>query len=201
MDTARHTLKLHVGRAGPITCSDGPLPPGDERCVRDAAALLVGRGGDGAALGLEMPSGRTIILRRMRSTVEVRGIIDPPVLAPAATRALLSRDPLWASPSFAEARPLPIDAPGSASRHVAPWCAGFADTPAGFTPLAAREGPQAATRAGAPAVAPPRPVAPAVAAGTGDAVPDVDWPLLGCAAVTILAIGFLAVGAIAGGGR
>lgn len=198
METTKHTLKLNVGRAGPLTSSAGTLSPGDDRRIRDAAGILVAQGGSDAAVCFVMPSGRSVLLRRMRTTHEVRGIIDPPSIGRKGMSELLGRDSLWASPAFAEARMIAVRVAGDG--HTAPtaWCSGFAAAPAGFVPLEPEPDRSRPDRgAEGPCEDRRRRGQTASDAGLESDAHAADWPILCCAALTIASAGFLMMSVLA----
>ena len=195
MTLAMHTLKLRVGRIGPITCSAGSLSAEDERSLRALATLLVNAGSPDAAAGATLPSGHTVMLRRMRSTSEVRGLLDPVAADEEALRAWIGDHPFWAASGFRDARP--VDRRTNGGTHPLPWCDGLESPPAGCVRLGAAPRPQAAVTAVGHADARARVDTEASHGGRRIG----DRPLRACAAVTAAAATFFTICAIVAAAR
>lgn len=190
------TLRLTVGRPGPFATSARFLTAADVREIRGQAERVARTAPSEGGAGFVLASGRRVILRRMPSGSEVRGLIVDSPYADEAALALLGNSPFWAGTHFEGGRPVraPLDE-GEAPRR---WWHGGDGRPEGFEPLAAPEGDglphvpgfRGQTIAGT-AAASCR--APAPGPSRAARRPAPQWVLLACAAATAASVLFMAI--------
>ena len=129
------TLKIVIGRTPPGLSSVKRLSKPDWDRLMGAARALIDYGDPNAGLGLQLPSGANVVLRRMRDTKEVRGIFLTMPLGQEVLQTLLGSDPWWANAAFTLGRRVPMAIEPSPLPAPSQWVYGMARIPAGFVHL------------------------------------------------------------------
>lgn len=129
------TVKIITGNKSPAISSAKRIPKDDWELMKQAARALVGHGLPNAALGMPLPSGVQVIMRRVRDTQEVRGILVTSPFGKNFLLALLGNDPFWATPAFTLARRGAIDLRDDRATVYPKWVHNLDRIPPGFTTL------------------------------------------------------------------
>lgn len=98
------TLRLVPGRPGPFVTSTRFIAAADVREIKHESGLVAGAGARDAGVGLVTGSGRRVILRRMPTGNEVRGLLPSAPYAHADAIELLADSAFWAGSSFESAK-------------------------------------------------------------------------------------------------
>lgn len=191
MPIACDTLRLMVGRPGPVVTSLAMLGNEDFDRIQVAARLLCSDGREGAGIGFPLSGGQRVLLRRMIGDSEIRGLVTREGYAASDALRLLASDPFWASASFIARRTIqaPMEPGGAPDRWV---CAmrrvpkRFVALGAGDTP-AARDGQRVAV---SPVSTPIASVASTSAIGL-EHQPAPSWVLYACVAGTAASLLFM----------
>jgi hypothetical protein len=198
------TLRIRERRNAPMVTSARHVERADHQRLLDLASNLVEKGNPGAALCCTLSDGRVAILRRTRSTGEVRGLIHPTSVLSAYAESVLGDDPFWANPAFTDGRQIRLVIPAAGGRQSAPnWCIGVRGPLPGFRVLDATES-RAKDRAGDVSRIGSPSARPRAVALHGEPIQrrDIDflspttparWPLAACISATAASVIFLAV--------
>jgi len=192
------TIRLVVGRPGPVATSLAGLSKDDIARIQAAANAITREDSEVASLGFAMQSGLRVILRRMPPGQEVRGLITRQDYAATDALRLLGNHPFWASGNFTARRQ--AQAPLEPGRSPVCWAHGLKALPRGFVQLAGGDPPVSESPA-------PRahriqrlhaakPLASATSEALGDPSalrdPAPPWVLHACVAATATSVVFLA---------
>jgi hypothetical protein len=183
------TLRLMVGRPGPVVTSLAMLGKEDFERIQMAAKSLCSDGTEGAGIGFPLSGGRRMILRRMIGDSEIRGLVTREGYAAGDALRLLASDPFWASASFTARRTIqaPMEPGGAPDR----WVHAMRRVPKGFVALgagdtpAARDGHQVASRPVS------TPTASVASTNALEREPAPSWVLYACVASTAASILFI----------
>lgn len=192
------TIRLVVGRPGPVASSLVGLSKDDIVRIQTAAKAITGEDSEVAGLGFVLQSGLRVILRRMPPGQEVRGLITRQDYAATDAIRLLGNHPFWASSNFTARRQ--AQAPLEPGHSPARWTHGLAVLPMGFVWLAGGDAPPSAS----PGPRAPRAQIRRAATTLTDAAPASHgalfdqrepappWVLQACVAATAVSALFLA---------
>ena len=191
------TIRLVVGRPGPVASSPAGLSKDDIARIQAAANAITEAESEVAGLGFALQSGLRVILRRMPPGQEVRGLIIRQDYAATDAIRLLGNHPFWASSNFTARRQ--AQAPLEPGHSPVRWAHGLAVLPKGFVWLAGDAPPSAS-----PAPRAPRAQIRRAATTLTDVArasqgvlsdrrePAPPWVLQACVAVTAVSALFLA---------
>jgi hypothetical protein len=192
------TIRLVVGRPGPVASSLAGLSKDDIARIQSAANVTAGEDSEVAGIGFELQSGLRVILRRMPPGQEVRGLITRQDYAATDAIRLLGNHPFWASSDFTARRQ--ARAPLEPGHSPARWAHGLAVLPKGFVQLAGGDPPASESPAPRSTRIQRRHAAKPLASATSEALGDPSalrdpappWVLHACVAATATSVVFLA---------
>jgi hypothetical protein len=192
------TIRLVVGRPGPVASSLAGLSKDDIARIQSAANVTAGEDSEVAGIGFELQSGLRVILRRMAPGQEVRGLITRQDYAATDAIRLLGNHPFWASGNFTARRQ--AQAPLEPGRSPVRWAHGLTALPTGFVELAGGDTPASEPPAPRAHRMQRRHAAKPLASATSEALGDPSaprdaappWVLHACVAATAASVVFLA---------